>query len=124
MIRAMTAISLFLVVLTVATSLAHALELPGKMRLSREQYLAVQAIYYPGFTYAGLAEPLSIVALAVLLLLSHGLAASFWLVALALAAAMLTPPPLLGSRGAGEQSLAEGRGAVGAGAAVLRLEGG
>jgi hypothetical protein len=77
-------------VLTVATSLAHALELPGKMRLSREQYLAVQAIYYPGFTYAGLAEPLSIVALAVLLLLSHGLAASFWLVALALAAAMLT----------------------------------
>jgi hypothetical protein len=77
----MTAISLFLVVLTVATSLAHALELPGKMRLSREQYLAVQAIYYPGFTYAGLAEPLSIVALAVLLLLSHGLAASFWLVA-------------------------------------------
>jgi hypothetical protein len=123
MIRAMTAISLFLVVLTVATSLAHALELPGKMRLSREQYLAVQAIYSPGFTYADLAEPLSIVALAVLLLLSHGLAASFWLVALALAAAMLTPP-LLGSRGAGEQSLAEGRGAVGAGAAVLRLEGG
>jgi hypothetical protein len=31
-------------------SLAHTLELPGKRRLNREQYLAVQTIYYPGFT--------------------------------------------------------------------------
>jgi hypothetical protein len=90
MIRSMIAISLFLVVLTVVTSLAHVLELPGKMRLTRDQYLTVQPIYYPGFTYAGVAEPLSIVALAVLLWLSPRFTAAFWLLALALVAAMLT----------------------------------
>jgi hypothetical protein len=36
--------------------LAHALEWPGKLRLSREHYLAVQPIYYPGFTYSGFAR--------------------------------------------------------------------
>jgi len=36
-----------------ALALAHALELPGKMRLSKEAYLAVQPIYYPGFTIGG-----------------------------------------------------------------------
>jgi hypothetical protein len=77
MIRSMIAISLFLVVLTVVTSFAHVLELPGKMRLTRDQYLTVQPIYYPGFTYAGVAEPLSIVALAVLLWLSPRFTAAF-----------------------------------------------
>ncbi len=48
---------LLLVRVTAALSLAHALEWPGKMRLTREQYLAVQPIYYPGFTYAGICEP-------------------------------------------------------------------
>lgn len=43
-------------------ALAHALELPGKMRLGRDDYLAVQPIYYPGFTFAGFAEPLAVVA--------------------------------------------------------------
>jgi hypothetical protein len=52
-----------------ALSLAHALELPGKRRLTREQYLAVQRIYYPGFTSGGAAEPLSIVLLVALLVL-------------------------------------------------------
>jgi hypothetical protein len=65
-------------------------ELPGKMRLAREQYLAVQRIYYPGFTYAGAAEPLSIVALAVLLVLAPRFTLAFWLLALALAATTLT----------------------------------
>lgn len=36
-----------------ALALAHALELPGKMRLSKEAYLAVQPIYYPGLTIGG-----------------------------------------------------------------------
>jgi hypothetical protein len=44
-------------------SLAHALELPGKLRLSKDDYLAVQPIYYPGFTFAGVAEPLSVIGL-------------------------------------------------------------
>jgi hypothetical protein len=34
-------------------ALAHALELPGKMRLPRQEYFAVQHIYYPGFTIGG-----------------------------------------------------------------------
>jgi hypothetical protein len=32
---------------------AHALELPGKLRLDRDAYLAVQTIHYPGFTIVG-----------------------------------------------------------------------
>ena len=34
-------------------ALAHVLELPGKLRLSEEQYRVVQPIYYPGFTIGG-----------------------------------------------------------------------
>jgi hypothetical protein len=45
--------TLLLVALAMATSMGHALELPGKLRLSRETYLAVQPIYYPGFTIVG-----------------------------------------------------------------------
>lgn len=36
--------TLILVAIAMALSLAHALELPGKMRLSKENYLAVQQI--------------------------------------------------------------------------------
>jgi anthrone oxygenase-like protein len=72
------AIVLSAVVLT--TALAHALELPGKLRLSREQYLAVQPIYYPGFTIAGVAEPLLIVAL-IALMIATPPGGRFWLVA-------------------------------------------
>src|SRR5687768_11360968 len=68
-----------------ALSLAHALELPGKRRLSKEAYLAVQPIYYPGFTIGGAAEPLGLIAtLALLFLTPRG--AAFWLTAAALAA--------------------------------------
>lgn len=83
-------IALVLVVLTVIPAVAHALEWPGKKRLPRQQYFAVQPIYYPGFTWIGAAEPLSIVALAVLLALSPGGTRTFWLIAGALAAAVLT----------------------------------
>jgi hypothetical protein len=57
-----------LVVVSAAMSLplAHALEWPGKRRLDREPYRAVQTIYYPGFTFAGFSEPLAIVLLATL----------------------------------------------------------
>ncbi|TKT80226.1 anthrone oxygenase family protein [Aquamicrobium sp. LC103] len=66
MIFALELTAMLLVAVAMALSLAHALELPGKMRLSEKEYLAVQPIYYPGFTIAGAAEPLGIVALAVL----------------------------------------------------------
>jgi hypothetical protein len=70
--------------------LAHVFELPGKMRLRRENYLAVQKIYYPGFSYAGLCEPLTIVVTAALLAVAPIGTPVFWLIASALAAAGTT----------------------------------
>lgn len=80
--------TLFLVVLVVVPSLAHALEMPGKMRLKREQYLAVQPIYYPGFTFTGAAEPLSVIALALLAYFRPAESAPFMLIIVALFAMM------------------------------------
>jgi len=67
-----------------ALSLAHALELPGKLRLSKEQYVEVQPIYYPGFTISGIAEPAGLLALLVLLFYLPAGGPSFWLTAGAL----------------------------------------
>jgi hypothetical protein len=50
-------LTVLLVAVAMALALAHALELPGKLRLSKEQYLAVQPIYYPGFTFGGWPSP-------------------------------------------------------------------
>lgn len=75
---------LLVVAVAMALSLAHALELPGKMRLDRDAYLAVQPIYYPGFTWGGVSEPLGIALLAGLLLVEED--AGFWLVLAALVA--------------------------------------
>lgn len=52
-----------LVSIAMALALAHALELPGKRRLDPQTYRAIQQIYYPGFTYAGVSEPLAILGL-------------------------------------------------------------
>jgi uncharacterized membrane protein len=52
--------------IAMALSLAHALELPGKLRLNRGEYFTVQKIYYPGFTLGGLGEGLALVLLIVL----------------------------------------------------------
>jgi hypothetical protein len=89
MITTLKLVSLFLVVATVIPSVAHALELPGKLRLTREQYLAVQPIYYPGFTVIGTAEPLSVLVLAGLVALTPRGTLAFWLIAGALLAAAL-----------------------------------
>jgi hypothetical protein len=70
MILALQVASVFLVSVAMALSLAHALELPGKLRLDRETYYAVQTIYYPGFTFGGFSEGLGILALMILLLLT------------------------------------------------------
>jgi hypothetical protein len=67
------------VAIAMATALAHALELPGKLRLTREQYETVQPIYFPGFTIAGMSEPLSVVLLGVLVLLTSPETTAFWL---------------------------------------------
>jgi hypothetical protein len=47
-------VTLVLVAVGLSLTLAHALELPGKKRLGKEAYVAVQAIYYPGFTIGAL----------------------------------------------------------------------
>jgi hypothetical protein len=70
MLDILQVVALMLVTLASVPALAHALELPGKMRLTKEAYFAAQTIYYPGFTIAGSAEPLAIIATFVLLLLT------------------------------------------------------
>lgn len=81
MLQALQVASLMLVAAMWTFSLAHAAELPGKMRLDRDQYLVVQRIYYPGFTIGGLSEPLSIAALGVLLVLTPAGGQRIWIAA-------------------------------------------
>lgn len=73
--------------ITMSLALAHALEHPGKMRLTREGYATVRTIYYPGFTIGGAAEPLAILALAALFAVTPSGTTAFWLTAAALLAA-------------------------------------
>ena len=77
-------LTVMLAAVVMAPSLAHALELPGKMRLDRETYYAVQPIYYPGFTIAGTGEPLAVISAVVLLVLTPWGSAGFWLTLVAL----------------------------------------
>jgi len=85
MLQLLEVVAVLVVAIVMALSLAHALELPGKLRLSKEDYLAVQPIYYPGFTFTGFAEPLSVVVLIALLFWIPG-STAFWLVFAALIA--------------------------------------
>jgi hypothetical protein len=86
MLQIWQVITLMLVAVTMALALAHALEYPGKMRLAKQEYLATQAIYYPGFTLGGIAEVLSMLALAALAFITRGSGAIFWLTLAALIA--------------------------------------
>jgi hypothetical protein len=64
-------VSVCLVAVAAALPLAHALELPGKMRLDKHDYLATQPIYYPGFTMAGgIGEAGGVIATSILLALT------------------------------------------------------
>jgi hypothetical protein len=90
MIVTLELVSLFLVVATVIPSAAHALELPGKLRLTQEEYFVVQAIYHPGFAVISAAEPLSIIAVVALLVLTPSGTTIFWLRVVALLATVLT----------------------------------
>jgi hypothetical protein len=89
MLAAFQVLTLVLVAVAVTMTLAHALELPGKLRLSREAYLQVQPIYYPGFTIGGaVGEFGGIVALAILALIAPS-GPVFWLTLGALAAMLI-----------------------------------
>ncbi|MCE7979977.1 MAG: DUF1772 domain-containing protein [Caldilinea sp. CFX5] len=85
MIEFLQLLAVFLVAVAFALALAHALELPGKMRLSREVYYAVQPIYYPGFTIGGISEPVGLLLTLLLLWLTPWGSPDFWLTLLALA---------------------------------------
>ena len=101
---ALQILTVMLAAVTMALSLAHALEFPGKLRLKKEQYLVVQPIYYPGFTIGGIAEPAVILATLALLIMTPAGTAAFWLVAGALAA--LIAGHLLDQDPTGKQLLA------------------
>lgn len=62
-------LTVVLVAVAMVLAHAHALELPGKMRLSKETYYAMQAIYYPGFTIGGISEPVCMILTIILLFL-------------------------------------------------------
>jgi hypothetical protein len=79
MVQTLQVVTIMTVSVAMALSLAHALELPGKLRLPKEHYLAIQQIYYPGFTYGGFAEPIGLLLLLVLLILTPAGALQFWL---------------------------------------------
>jgi hypothetical protein len=89
MLTLLQVLTLMLVALAAAQSIAHALELPGKMRLDEATYRAVQRIYYPGFTIGGASEPLAILATAALALLMLATGTAFWLVLAALVGMVL-----------------------------------
>jgi hypothetical protein len=80
-------ISILLVALAMAPALAHLLEFPGKRRLTKDAYLTVQPIYYPGFTIAGgIGEVGGMLAVLAMLLLTREGTPTFWLRLVALAA--------------------------------------
>jgi hypothetical protein len=77
-------LTVLFVAVAMALTLAHALELPGKMRLTKEIYFAMQPIYYPGFTIGGFAEPASLILTIILLFFTPLGSADFWLTLVAL----------------------------------------
>lgn len=85
MVAFLQVVAILLAAVGMGLSLAHALELPGKHRLAREDYLKVQTIYYPGFTIGGaLGEPGAMLATLLLLVFTPRGTGAFWLTAAAL----------------------------------------
>lgn len=86
MYQVLQVVATMLVAAAMVSPLAHALEMPGKRRLDRETYLAVQAIYYPGFTIAGgVAEAGGLVAAVIVLVGTPPGTVAFWSTAIAVA---------------------------------------
>jgi len=83
MFSALQIFAVMMVALSAALSLAHALELPGKMRLDEKTYRAVQRIYYPGFTIGGFGDVLGLITTAALALLTPLWTSQFWVTVVA-----------------------------------------
>ena len=79
MFHTLQVLALVLVAVAMALALAHALELPGKLRVSKDTYLAIQPIYYPGFTIGGISEPLGLIVLFILMIKTPIASVAFWL---------------------------------------------
>jgi hypothetical protein len=94
MVQTLQVVTIMVVSVAMALGLAHALELPGKLRLSKEQYLAIQQIYYPGFTYGGFAEPIGLLLLLGLLVVIPFGGAQFWLTTAAFFVFLLSMRPI------------------------------
>lgn len=84
MLSLLQIVTVMVLAVAMALALAHALEFPGKTRLTKETYYAVQKIYYPGFTIGGISEPLGIILTIVLLFLTPFGSAEFGLTLAAL----------------------------------------
>src|SRR5262245_36483363 len=84
MFNVLQIVTVISVAVAFALSLAHALELPGKMRLDKRTYYAVHSIYYPGFTIGGISEPVGIILTVVVLLFMPLGGTDFWLTVTAL----------------------------------------
>ena len=85
MFQSLQILAIILTSFAMVPALAHALEFPGKMRLSREIYTAVQPIYYPGFTIAGgIGEAGGLIVTLILLLFTKPATSEFWLTLIAL----------------------------------------
>jgi hypothetical protein len=82
-------LALISVSIAMALALAHTLEFPGKLRLSRQDYETVQEIYYPGFSYGGASEGIGLLLLLILLLLAPGYGVAFWLIVAAFLALII-----------------------------------
>src|SRR5205814_2378530 len=81
MLHLLQILSIIFVALAMCTAVAHALEMPGKMRLAREAYFAVQPIYYPGFTVGGgLGEVAGLILTFVTLWFTPRHTDAFWLI--------------------------------------------
>ena len=92
-------ISILLIALAMAPAVAHLLEFPGKRRLTKDAYLTVQPIYYPGFTIAGgIGEVGGLISVIAILVLTPQNVPAFWL-RLGALVAMLSGPPLSESFG-------------------------
>lgn len=84
MLTLLQIVTLLLVIIALALSLAHALAFPGKRRLNKQAYYATQQIYYPGFTIGGIGEAAGTLAAIVLLVLTPRASSAFWLTLVAL----------------------------------------
>jgi hypothetical protein len=90
MVLALQVVTIVLAAVGMGLSLAHALELPGKLRLGKDAYLAVQTIYYPGFTIGGMfGEVGAMLATFALMLLTPRGTPAFWLTLAALACLLI-----------------------------------